>query len=43
MKNYGGVAGDLTTYSNLGSIYAGAGLYEKAEKALKELEKKNVS
>ncbi|KAK4741425.1 hypothetical protein SAY87_025013 [Trapa incisa] len=42
MKKYGRVAGDWTTYSNLASIYADAGLSEKTEKALKELEAKNA-
>ncbi|KAG6654995.1 pentatricopeptide repeat-containing protein At1g60770 isoform X1 [Carya illinoinensis] len=42
MKRDGRVAGDWTTYSNLASIYVDAGLFEKAEKALKELEKRNV-
>lgn len=42
MKKYGRVAGDWTTYSNLASIYADAGLSEKAEKTLKDLETKNV-
>ncbi|OVA20770.1 Pentatricopeptide repeat [Macleaya cordata] len=41
MKRDGRVAGDWTTYSNLASIYVDAGLFEKAEKALKELEKRN--
>ncbi|CAA0825325.1 Pentatricopeptide repeat-containing protein [Striga hermonthica] len=40
MKRDGRVSADWTTYSNLASIYANAGLYEKAEKALKELETK---
>ncbi|KAL3650003.1 hypothetical protein CASFOL_006406 [Castilleja foliolosa] len=43
MKRDGRVAGDWTTYSNLASIYVDAGLFEKAEKALKELEIKNAS
>ncbi|GAB4854915.1 hypothetical protein Ancab_023504 [Ancistrocladus abbreviatus] len=43
MKRDGRVAADWTTYSNLASIYVDAGLYEKAEKALKELEKRNTS
>ncbi|KAL5725056.1 hypothetical protein ACHQM5_008243 [Ranunculus cassubicifolius] len=34
---------DWTTYSNLASIYVNAGMFEKAENALKELEKRNVS
>nr|XP_023898176.1 pentatricopeptide repeat-containing protein At1g60770 [Quercus suber] len=42
MKRDGRVAGDWTTYSNLASIYVDAGLFEKAEKALKELEKRNA-
>ncbi|XVE92369.1 hypothetical protein REPUB_Repub01dG0091400 [Reevesia pubescens] len=35
-------AADWTTYSNIASIYVNAGLFEKAEKALKELEKRNA-
>lgn len=42
MKRDGRVAGDWTTYSNLASIYADAGLFDKAEKALKELESRNT-
>ncbi|XP_038705158.1 pentatricopeptide repeat-containing protein At1g60770-like [Tripterygium wilfordii] len=46
MKRDGRVVGefaaDWTTYSNLASIYADASLFEKAENALKELEKKNA-
>ncbi|XP_070031155.1 large ribosomal subunit protein mL101 (rPPR4) [Nicotiana tomentosiformis] len=42
MKRDGRVADDWTTYSNLASIYADAGLTDKAVKALKELEKKNA-
>lgn len=42
MKRDGRVAADWTTYSNLASIYVDAGLFEKAETALKELEKRNV-
>ncbi|KAK7250592.1 hypothetical protein RIF29_33120 [Crotalaria pallida] len=42
MKRDGKVTGDWTTYSNLASIYVDAGLFEKAEVALKELEKKNA-
>ncbi|KAI3470485.1 hypothetical protein Pfo_027148 [Paulownia fortunei] len=42
MKRDGRVAGDWTTYSNLASIYADAGLIDKAEKALRELESKNA-
>ncbi|KAL4277988.1 hypothetical protein GQ457_03G008300 [Hibiscus cannabinus] len=33
---------DWTTYSNITSIYVDAGLFEKAEKTLKELEKRNA-
>ncbi|KAL9240971.1 hypothetical protein vseg_015132 [Gypsophila vaccaria] len=43
MKRDGRVAEDWTTYSNLASIYVDAGMFEKAENALKELEKKNTS
>ncbi|CAN0893189.1 Pentatricopeptide repeat-containing protein At1g60770 [Linum grandiflorum] len=47
MKRDGRVAADWTTYSNLASIYADAKLFDKADKALKELEKlkdvKNLS
>ncbi|KAM7487277.1 hypothetical protein LguiB_024761 [Lonicera macranthoides] len=42
MKRDGRVVGDWTTYSNLASIYVDAGMNEKAEKALKELEKRNA-
>lgn len=42
MTRDGQVAADWTTYSNLASIYADAGLFDKAEKALKELEKRNA-
>lgn len=42
MKRDGRVEGDWTTYSNLASIYVNAGLFDKAEKALKELEKKSA-
>ncbi|KAG9446064.1 hypothetical protein H6P81_012192 [Aristolochia fimbriata] len=42
MKRDGRVTADWTTYSNLASIYVGAGKFEKAEMALKELEKKNA-
>lgn len=42
MKRDGRVAGDWTTYSNLASIYADAGLFDKANKALRELESKNT-
>lgn len=38
MKRDGRVTADWTTYSNLASIYADAGLVQKAENALKELE-----
>ncbi|XP_057494311.1 pentatricopeptide repeat-containing protein At1g60770-like [Actinidia eriantha] len=41
MKRDGRIVGDWTTYSNLASIYVDAGLFEKAENALKELEKRN--
>ncbi|XP_057530284.1 pentatricopeptide repeat-containing protein At1g60770 [Amaranthus tricolor] len=43
MKRDGRVAEDWTTYSNLASIYADAGMTDKAENALKELEKRNTS
>ncbi|CAA2969279.1 pentatricopeptide repeat-containing At1g60770 [Olea europaea subsp. europaea] len=43
MKRDGRVAGDWRTYSNLASVYADAGLFDKAEKALKELEKLNTT
>ncbi|PIN03363.1 hypothetical protein CDL12_24114 [Handroanthus impetiginosus] len=42
MKRDGRVSGDWTTYSNLASIYTNAGLFDKAENALKELESKNA-
>ncbi|GAV71116.1 PPR domain-containing protein/PPR_2 domain-containing protein [Cephalotus follicularis] len=42
MKRDGRVAADWTTYSNLASIYVDAGLFEKAETALIELEKRNA-
>ncbi|KAF7817037.1 pentatricopeptide repeat-containing protein [Senna tora] len=42
MKRDGRVTRDWTTYSNLASIYVDAGLFEKAELALKELEKRNA-
>ncbi|XP_062110383.1 large ribosomal subunit protein mL101 (rPPR4)-like [Humulus lupulus] len=42
MKRDGRVVSDWTTYSNLASIYVNAGLFQKAENALKELEKKNT-
>ncbi|PIA29240.1 hypothetical protein AQUCO_06100032v1 [Aquilegia coerulea] len=41
MNRDGQVTGDWTTYSNLASIYVNAGKFEKAELALKELEKRN--
>jgi len=41
MKRDGRITGDWTTYSNLASIYVDANLFEKAEGALKELEKRN--
>lgn len=41
MKRDGRVAADWTTYSNLASIYVDAGMIQKAEGALKELEKRN--
>ncbi|EPS60636.1 hypothetical protein M569_14165, partial [Genlisea aurea] len=41
MKRDGRVAPDCSTYSNLASIYVEAGLFDKAENALKELESKN--
>ncbi|XP_031742054.1 pentatricopeptide repeat-containing protein At1g60770 isoform X2 [Cucumis sativus] len=37
-----GVKGDWTTYSNLASIYVNANMFEKAAKALKDLEKINT-
>ncbi|GLT36603.1 hypothetical protein SLA2020_109700 [Shorea laevis] len=37
-----GQVDDWTTYSNLASIYVDTGLFEKAENALKELERRNV-
>lgn len=43
MKRDGRVAEDWTTYSNLASIYVEAGIFDKAENALKELEKRNTS
>ncbi|XP_062233709.1 large ribosomal subunit protein mL101 (rPPR4)-like [Phragmites australis] len=43
MKRDGRVTPDWTTYSNLASIYVDAGQFEKAEAALKELEKRNTS
>ncbi|XVF02514.1 hypothetical protein REPUB_Repub04eG0182000 [Reevesia pubescens] len=42
MKRDAEDADDWTTYSNIASIYVDAGLFEKAEKALKELEKRNA-
>ncbi|XP_015957129.1 pentatricopeptide repeat-containing protein At1g60770 [Arachis duranensis] len=42
MKRDDQVTGDWTTYSNLASIYVDASLFEKAEVALKELEKRNA-
>ncbi|KAJ0265849.1 Pentatricopeptide repeat-containing protein [Hirschfeldia incana] len=42
MNRDGRVAPDWTTYSNMASIYVDAGLSEKAEKALQELEGKNT-
>ncbi|KAI4371877.1 hypothetical protein MLD38_010174 [Melastoma candidum] len=41
MKRDGRVAPDWTTYSNLASIYVDRGMSEKAERALKDLEKAN--
>ncbi|XP_050373914.1 pentatricopeptide repeat-containing protein At1g60770 [Argentina anserina] len=41
MKRNGRVASNWTTYSNLASIYVDAGMLEKAEIALSELETKN--
>lgn len=43
MKRDGRVAANWTTYSNLASIYVDAGYFDKAEKALKELEKINAN
>lgn len=42
MKRDGRIAADWTTFSNLASIYVEAGLFEKAERALKELENRNA-
>lgn len=42
MKRDGRVVGDWTTHSNLASIYVDANLFDKAEKALKELESRNA-
>lgn len=42
MKRDGRVTADWTTYSNLASIYVDAGMFQKAEGSLKELEKRNV-
>ncbi|XVE85125.1 hypothetical protein DITRI_Ditri17bG0066900 [Diplodiscus trichospermus] len=39
MKRDAEVAGDWTTYSSISAAYVDVGLFEKAEKALKELEK----
>lgn len=41
MKRDGRVTEDWTLYSNLASIFVDAGMFEKAESALKELEKRN--
>lgn len=41
MKRDGRFTRDWTLYSNLASIYVDAGMIEKAESALKELEKRN--
>ncbi|KAJ6295863.1 hypothetical protein OIU76_026691 [Salix suchowensis] len=43
MMRDGQVAADWTTYSNLASIYVDTGNFEKAETALKELEKRNAN
>ncbi|XP_074569339.1 large ribosomal subunit protein mL101 (rPPR4) isoform X3 [Curcuma longa] len=43
MKRDGRVEADWTTYSNLASIYIDAGMFQKAEDALKELEKMNTT
>ncbi|XP_074302505.1 large ribosomal subunit protein mL101 (rPPR4)-like [Silene latifolia] len=43
MKRDGRVAEDWTTYSNLASIYVESKMFDKAENALKELEKRNTS
>ncbi|XP_030545109.1 pentatricopeptide repeat-containing protein At1g60770 isoform X2 [Rhodamnia argentea] len=42
MMRDGRVAPDWTTYSNIASIYVDAGSFEKAEKALKEMENINA-
>jgi len=42
MKRDGRVTGDWTTCSNLASIFVDAGFLDKAEVALKELEKRNA-
>nr|KYP44701.1 Pentatricopeptide repeat-containing protein At1g60770 family [Cajanus cajan] len=42
MKRDGRVTEDWTTYSNLASLLVDAGLFDKAEVALKELEKRNA-
>lgn len=39
MKRDGRIAPDWTTFSNLASIYATAGMFQKAEESLRELEK----
>ncbi|KAK8935222.1 Pentatricopeptide repeat-containing protein [Platanthera zijinensis] len=39
MKRDGRIASDWTTYSNLASIYASAGMFQMAEEALRELDK----
>ncbi|XP_021292875.1 pentatricopeptide repeat-containing protein At1g60770 [Herrania umbratica] len=41
MKRDAGDDDDWTTYSNIASVYVDAGLFKKAEEALKELEKRN--
>lgn len=43
MKRDGRVEADWTTYSNLASIYVDAAMFQKAEDALKELEKLNTT
>ncbi|KAJ6839049.1 pentatricopeptide repeat-containing protein [Iris pallida] len=43
MKIDGQVSADWTTYSNLASIYVDAGMFQKAEAVLKDLEKRNNS
>nr|CAD1830229.1 unnamed protein product [Ananas comosus var. bracteatus] len=42
MKRDGRVTADWTTYSNLASIYVDAGMFQKAESALRELEKRET-